>query len=729
MNSIPKQQLKVPEKAQFSFDDLLFVNTSAINIFMPLVFFLLIRVIPQASHLIFDQLLEQDPIFGTLAIALYSLACIVFFVSQEKNYTPNQLNSVYIRLNHFWFYIPLILWIIVLILHGIWIHKFSLVYSICFAIGIWYLIKNKLQTFRIIDSNSAFISIFISIITAFLVMFMTIYNFNKFNANKLIIISLINFTLILTFGLVVALKSNVPFSKHGFKSLRLSSLIIILGISIVLAILLHYSIPEQNVLNGIGVLLIFFLSIRLVLFGFQKVLLWIKSIKVFQAWVKYCMVVTSIILFFILFNVELNLLSNRDRFILDPVESKNHRESLKSYVVNWLGPIDTVNVDPIYLISGQGGGSRAGCVFFHTVSLLDSLINDKTLLITTASGSGTGTGFYLGLKNSLPDGTKYYEILNQSSGGLKQIDSILYRKDYISESLFKLLFTDYLTTLFGIDRRAYSRNSALLKSEKQAFEQADSILRLDNDSLLFKDWESVYQNGATTKMPIFLPNSFNIEKGLKAVSSPVVLDDRTFHPYFDIVGDLSPDSSLTIHQSILLSQLFPIISASASIRGAHYFDGGVYDNLAHETLFDVYRFVSGIRDTFSPKRPIIMLSIVNSKYEEDIKKNSIKSELGATINAATQSIFSAYPYSSKSFGLGAIHNDIDTLFDLRVFSLLKKEEPSRWKKLWQYIKYTPDNDNVILSRYLTKQNMDSIVSYSTREVNDLKYKLTKYLGK
>ncbi|MBK9677399.1 MAG: hypothetical protein IPO69_00595 [Saprospiraceae bacterium] len=65
-------------------------------------------------------------------------------------------------------------------------------------------------------------------------------------------------------------------------------------------------------------------------------------------------------------------------------------------------------------------------------------------MITAVSGSANGTGFYLGIKHALPAGKTFNQLISsKDTTTLRKIDSLLLSKDYISSSLFKLLFTDY----------------------------------------------------------------------------------------------------------------------------------------------------------------------------------------------------------------------------------------------------------------------------------------------
>ncbi|MBK7439743.1 MAG: hypothetical protein IPI77_24100 [Saprospiraceae bacterium] len=75
----------------------------------------------------------------------------------------------------------------------------------------------------------------------------------------------------------------------------------------------------------------------------------------------------------------------------------HQRMDWDSYVDAWMGR-DTTSVEPIYLISGQGGGSRADVLLHRWLYRIRCWVN--LLLITAVSGSANGTGFYLGIKHA-----------------------------------------------------------------------------------------------------------------------------------------------------------------------------------------------------------------------------------------------------------------------------------------------------------------------------------------
>jgi hypothetical protein len=73
--------------------------------------------------------------------------------------------------------------------------------------------------------------------------------------------------------------------------------------------------------------------------------------------------------------------------------------------------------------------------------------------------------------------------------------------------------------------------------------------------------------------------------------SPVTIDPSVF---VDVIDVLSPKGrrdtaiNLTLGQSVNISELFPFLSASASVDGFNYVDGGLYENYGLTTALEIF---------------------------------------------------------------------------------------------------------------------------------------------
>ena len=67
-------------------------------------------------------------------------------------------------------------------------------------------------------------------------------------------------------------------------------------------------------------------------------------------------------------------------------------------------------------------------------------------------------------------------------------------------------------------------------------------------------------------------------------------------------------------------------------------------------------------------------------------------------------------------------DSVDNFFELKLFKMNSKAEKSM-----KFLKYTPDNEKVLLSRYLSMQNIDTIIACVNSEMEKLKLHIRLHL--
>ena len=713
------------QKGRPNLNDLLFINTSFFNLFLPLLLTAVMRWIPQANHLVFGQLEGQDPIYSTLLIGMATIFHMLIYMRQTYFYESRGDRSVSFKvINQVAFILPLAIWLLAISINYPTAHVISigLCMILLFLVSLSVSTRSKHNPFKnVLHEPKINRLILVALILFGLIFMFFLIKFEEISGKERLPTWVLIF-IIFTFLVTVLVNEFNRRKYHPQKTIRQSifqnstvnAIYIILGVIIAISVLGGY----DKFGNAFDILILYLLFVRIVLFCLGVLIRYIinaPSLQLFNVKFIAIIVVCYIIGFLS------RPYKGRDHYRLETFVTQHSRMSIEAYVDRWLEhtPADK----PIYLVAGQGGGSRAGCAFFTTMSLLDSLLDHNTLAIATISGSSNGAGFYLGIKKAIPLNTSYTAMIApKDTNRIKVIDSILYQKDYISNSLFKLLFSDYARSLFAKGALGKSRNMGLMHEELKAYRQVRQYLGLDPITLLDSNWTDMYNAASDPAFPLFMPVSYNIEQGVKAINSPVRMDSLNFHPYFSIPDSLGPFRDLHINQSILLSEIFPVISASASIDGYHYLDGGIYDNLAYESLFDLYQFVSEKRDQKYKARPIILLSIINGNYEDPLPKDHISTEIAAIINGLSQSLFSTNPVVHEFNGLNALDPVKDRFYELRVYQeRIPKPSPSVLQRFIDFFRYTPDKDKVILSRYLTADDINhNIVRSTYREVDSLK---------
>lgn len=372
------------------------------------------------------------------------------------------------------------------------------------------------------------------------------------------------------------------------------------------------------------------------------------------------------------------------------------RQSLASALEGRIGA-ETGSTQPLILVLGQGGGSRAGATMFNALSRLDSAgYGPNILAIISISGSSNGAGFYLHGK------------VNGLEGNIHKNTDTLYQHDYVTASLFKMLYTDFVFSEFprlNFLTSRKNRNEQLMAAEA---ERSKTIGQSDGVSQLESPWSKLYPDTGTNTLPLFFPVSYNISRAGKAVSSPYSFDipvssRGTYYSLYDTLS--SNGKELTLGQSIALSEMFPFISASPTIQTPqgkyeNYMDGGVYDNIAYEVAHDIYNAVSRARDTLAPERPVVLIAVQNGEVYTDPKYN-FKTDASATIGSVTSTIFKTNVIAHSQ----ALEGDL--------------KDRDRLLNVYSYKKYPPrgtpsdstkqeEDFVVVMSRYLTKKEVSAI---------------------
>lgn len=259
---------------------------------------------------------------------------------------------------------------------------------------------------------------------------------------------------------------------------------------------------------------------------------------------------------------------------------------------------------PIFMVVGEGGGSRAGLWMSHLLASLqdstDGAFTEHTYAMSTVSGSTTGAGTFM-----------YF--LKNNYGQLGQRSRIMFQTNYLSSSLAHLMGQDALKSIIpGIYRKRDGRHrdrAAQLEKEWSigawnALQGHDGYdLRPPADSSMQRPFTSFWQSydgSYDLEMPLLFANTTRVETGRPAAVSAVRLPSAD--PAYDILGYLEKDDHhLSLITGMHLSSRFPIINAMGKIDGlGHFADGGYYDNSGASTMNQILAELSryAFTDTF-----------------------------------------------------------------------------------------------------------------------------------
>lgn len=296
---------------------------------------------------------------------------------------------------------------------------------------------------------------------------------------------------------------------------------------------------------------------------------------------------------------------------------------LDTFISQWVDRNRADSTDSIltvYLVAGEGGGSRAGFWTTRMLTLLDSVsdqaFSGKLLALSTVSGSSAGASAWL----------KWLKVREDEDIPLRstQKDSInmvlarmVFSNNFVTGGIVDLLTRDLVQSanIFTGPRRN-NRNLRLQEEENLGFIQAlrrramrvgdtyrplpprTKELALGGDigtipNYHFLPLSALYyrpDGGIDTRMPLIFFNTTHMQTGRRGVVAPVRLDTTRFFHAMDVVAEVEKQTckTLALGTANNLSELFPVFSAFSYLDGVgNFMDGGSYENKGLTTILEV----------------------------------------------------------------------------------------------------------------------------------------------
>lgn len=419
-----------------------------------------------------------------------------------------------------------------------------------------------------------------------------------------------------------------------------------------------------------------------------------------------------------------NFFSNFNRYeirtIVNP-QQQYERQDLETYFQKWIAERsegkkegDTIKV---YLVSGQGGGSRAGAWFLMNMLNFDRNDPDfykNTISLSTVSGSTSGANMFLAiqhLKQKFEKDTTLYRKLEPF-----EITKSIYNKNFVNGSLYGLLVTDLVN--------GFDRNTTLQLEERKALqnffagENAAEKSKIINN-FFESDYMDMYKNGST-KTPLFFINSTVATTGIKAIFSPVKLknsqNERTpqifsaidLYANFNKYKNKNRKYNLPLITCVNQSQAFPLANSYNYLESVgRLSDGGAIENTGIATSVELYKKLLQYREKFEQQSPVkikfVFINILNSKVFEAAPVPFQKSSLTDILTQVTNSIFNASQPIAVQNQKDAINKSkIDAFFDVQLEEnvaltrLLSNKTIARMYKKMVPIKLSKGNDEPII---------------------------------
>lgn len=319
-------------------------------------------------------------------------------------------------------------------------------------------------------------------------------------------------------------------------------------------------------------------------------------------WRKAAVISFFAVLFFaaIGFTVSMNMENHYHDVDLVKTNLKpEDRLNIKNYFINWIldrrASIDKTTEYPVILLSTNGGGTRAA---FWT-ALLNSRIYDKTKGKYTehlfsqsgASGGIVGSAVFTALCDYYRD-AKDAEIMQE------KVEEI-YNTDLLASTIAFLFGKDFWQVFIPFNLEGCRDRSEQLLEEYGT----QMGLKCSKSNPLSKPITALWykNNQARTDLPLYFGNTMSVEKGRRAIISPIKLEND-FLEAIDL-GDLGNDTlyqTMTLGSAAMLTNRFPFVNPAGRIEGkGHFVDGGYFDNTGGSTTMDILTAISDTSNLFS----------------------------------------------------------------------------------------------------------------------------------
>jgi hypothetical protein len=305
---------------------------------------------------------------------------------------------------------------------------------------------------------------------------------------------------------------------------------------------------------------------------------------------------------------------------------------------------------PIILVSGEGGGSRAGLWFSQNLINFDwdtkGTFRNHIFSVSTVSGSSVGLStvftFWDKTRNAINIDTNWLDF-----------PATVYANNYVGSSIRGLLLTDLYKSL-GPGNWVKDRNAILQHEEADATARAvlkvngiedwnhvripDSGMTLKKDFMYFFYEKNGDQLQYRKNTPIALINTCRSNDGRRGIFSSIKLGEVYFNEAIDIAGYMYEDSicnsngvakckgikkNISLGQACNTSELFPFFSAPAYIDSLGSFvDGGYHENSGLKSTLDIYLQLRKRleNDKLDGKYMIYILYLKNGSGEKQLYK-------------------------------------------------------------------------------------------------------------
>ncbi len=310
---------------------------------------------------------------------------------------------------------------------------------------------------------------------------------------------------------------------------------------------------------------------------------------------------------------------------------------------------------PIFVVAGEGGGSRAA----YWTNLVLSTLEDQSrgafsrhcFGITAASGSSFGSAAFLAHLSERSGQESYRPIVDET------YHRSTFERNYLSTSLAMFLGADFWRTVLPFTYYIGSRNDRAVALEREWSLGVERALQQDTTLTLaagkgrfqqpFRSFWYDDSGRVNTGLPLFIPNTTSVLKGTRGIVSPVRFDTAIQHNAIDLQASLDGNEDLSMATATLLSARFPLVNPAGQLKDRDQFvDGGYYDNLggttAYELIGSLRRHLATRPDSLRRRLAIHLLLIFNNDYRPAMLTKRPVLQLIAPVTALANTPFSGH---------------------------------------------------------------------------------------
>lgn len=408
---------------------------------------------------------------------------------------------------------------------------------------------------------------------------------------------------------------------------------------------------------------------------------------------------------------------------------------------------------PIILVSGEGGGSRAGLWLSQNLINFDydtkGAFRKHIFSMSTVSGSSVG----LGTVFTFWDNTRSATTIDSN---WLELPATVYANNFVGSSIRGVLLTDLYKSLvpghWKKDRNSTLQNEEAASTERAVLKEKgytdwDSRNIKDSTTTLKKDFMYFFYENTPNGLqyrkntPIVLINTCRSNDGRRGIFSSIRLGETYFNEAIDVAGYLYEDSicddngvkrckgikmPISLEQACNTSELFPVFSAPAYVNGLGSFvDGGYHENSGLKSTLDIYQQLRIKLDKEPPhgKYKIYIVYLKNGSGDKQLyKKMESEPVLLQPVHALFSQPFegSASYFEEKARYVGAVDENVVFIpIKLNPKSLVNANYPG-----------VNDNHKKRLESEILKDLINDIVP-NTNGTNDtiLNFPLARWLSK